>query len=163
MTRANPELLVVTGLTNPPGSRRLVEAWKRFHQRDTFDGDVLRLPDVRGVPAQVFAIGRCAGIHVGEQESELGRGDRRPGIVAGEKRVRLWLVSIEPLDLHELADQVVHSVTYDPVDQSGKDRVLWKHEFESPKPQFEPLGSVRASRGAALTGGRYRIDDWLYD
>jgi hypothetical protein len=159
--RSNPLLMIVG---NPPTAtvERVRKAWARFHHH-AFDGKVRKLEAIPGGPSCVFALGTCVAL-------DFGTGDARPSgprplVCCDPSDQSLWLVAAgAPMKLTACARRPVHALTYAPVASSGKEKHAdFRHEFERPLPVLKPVGDAARCRAALLDGGRYRVDDWIYD
>ena len=164
--RENPALMLVTG-GNPPNEAALKEAWKRFHQRDTFDGRKVDVGRIPGTPPVTFAIGYLYALDFGSGDCVTPKKDR-PWVCCNPEDQSLWIVSKGPMDFSKVAGRAIHALTYDPIPESGKDDAHWKHEFSTPRPTLSPVGTAsksgaKVARAALIDGGRYKVDDWLYD
>lgn len=159
-TERNPPLILVHAL-NPPVPVEVERAWKRFHQRDECDAKTVDIGKIPGTPDFTFALGRCVNIEIDGRKCPFQKG--KPWLVYDPSDQALWIVTAEPMNLGGgVAGSNVTAVTYDPVDESGKDpNALFRHEFDVPYPTLSPVGNPRRCRAILLDGGVYRVTDWV--
>lgn len=172
--RENPLLTVVTGnpVASPSARRaRLAARWRCFHQADDVRARELEIPDVPGAPDQVVALGvvRWIGFAAShpspaeERRIEELEPDPWPMLVTDADVGDLWIVAPYQLELPaEVDGRSVRGIVYEPPASTGKPRGPYVHAFARPRPRLRFVGGP-PSRAAALDGGRYRVEDWIYD
>lgn len=159
-SRSNPGLILVTGNPAPPAE--VERAWCRFHQADEFRGTVNDFGRIPGAPAFVFALGRCKDIDLGNGRQTF---NPRPWLVCDPTdRNALWIVAPKMMNLgNSSRGRSVHSITYDPMPESGKEPAYYRHKFHEPRPTFAPIGSPLQTRAVLLDGGVYDVREWIED
>ncbi len=160
-TLPNPGLMIVLGNPRAKVKAESLEAakkaWSRFHQRDAFDGRIRELRAVKGGPDVVVGIGFLQGIDLGDGEQSFS--GSRPLLVYATGDQSLWIVSNDLMDFGDASGRPFKSVTYDPWENSGKTPAYYRHKFHHPR----PVARVVSRYAVMLDGGKYRVDDWLYE
>lgn len=159
--RKNPALILVHGNPRPPAE--VERAWCTFHGRDEFGGTLRNVGKIPGAPDYTFALGRCVDV-------DLGHGPQKftpmPWLVCDPKDDALWIVAEKPIRLGTgVAGARVRAVTYAPTASSGKEIANYRHHFESPLPEFAPVGNPNYCRAMLFEGGGYRVagEEWIHE
>ena len=123
MPRKNPILLT---LTNP---RVAPKAWANFHYADPRDAAWVSIPDIPGVPTDVWALGFWTGIEWEGGGSVSCRWSKNDGpwlISSNRSDKKLWIVARHASHLAKLEDgrrsdgDIIKAILYIPSKTSGK-------------------------------------------
>jgi len=144
-----------------PDTTNAEAAWSRFHQQGEFRGHRMNLGSIPGAPKVAFALGRLVAISIeGEEQPVSGSA---AFVVGDPDTMSLWIASKSGIDASKVSGMRVNALVYDPPGSSGKDPAHYKHDFKSPLPTLSPVGDSRRCNAVLLDGGRYVVDDWIYD
>lgn len=120
MHRKNPFLVT---LTNP---KIAPKAWTKFHDADPREAEWVSIPDIPGVPTDVWALGFWTGIEWEGGGSVSCRWSKNDGpwlISANRNNRKLWIVARHASQLEKLEDyngDTIKAILYIPSRTSGK-------------------------------------------